>query len=114
MNKNKCFGDISLKTENFKNLIFNISQNIMENQYKLVITNWYKHKIQVTDLLKQLSCLSESSRKGKKHGLKVRAKFQKNTNISKGSSFHDLKFYTSFMIRKIHFSVYKLTFQLKN
>ena len=61
----------------------------MENQYKLVITNWYKRKIQATDLLKQLSCLSESARKGKKHGLEVRAKFQKNSNISKSSGFYD-------------------------
>ena len=37
------------------------------------------------NLSKQLNYLSVSAKKAKKHGLKVRAKFQKNTNISKSS-----------------------------
>ena len=64
-------------------------------------------------LPKQVTHLPESAKKVEKHGLKVRAKFQKNANISKSSIFHDLKIYTIFPSNKRNFLHYEVFFSLK-
>ena len=97
------FGDIDLWIGYHIKLIFHFPLKGVENPQRLVEINLYIYITHKIDLSKQLKCLSESAQKVEKHELELRAIFQKNTNISKSSIFHDLEFYTSFLIIKLHF-----------
>ena len=97
------FGDIGLWIGYHIILIFHFPLKGVENQQRLVEINLYIYITHKIDLSKQLNCLSESAQKVEKHELELRAIFQKNTNISKSSIVHDLKFNTSVINKKLHF-----------